>query len=93
MERYIKSHPKTLQGYFIHFHNSSLRACCQTILFLLLESSHNETGLQPVSDEGLDEVKLTSHSGLADTVAEHCIVEGQFSLPTCSKPREENSVT
>lgn len=39
-----------------------------------------------MSDEGLDEVKLTSHSGLADTVAEHCIVEGQFSLPTCSKP-------
>ena len=66
-------------------------------MFLLLESSHNETGLQPVSDEGvdegLDEVKLTSHSGLADTMAEHCIVEGQFSLPTCSKPREENSVT
>ena len=24
MERYIKRHPETLQGYFIHFHNSSL---------------------------------------------------------------------
>ena len=41
------------------------------ILFLLLESSHNETGLQPVSDEGIDEVKFINHSGLADTMSVH----------------------
>lgn len=48
-------------------------------MFLLLESSNNETGLHPVSDEGVDEIKSINHSGFVEmTFVSFAIAEGQL---------------
>lgn len=49
------------------------------IVFLLLESRNNGTGLQAVSDERIGEVESINHAGFTDTIAvSFAIVEGQL---------------
>lgn len=48
-------------------------------MFLLPESSNNETVLQPVSEEEMNEVKPINHSGPAEMIAvSFATVEGQL---------------
>lgn len=54
-------------------------------MFLLPESSNNETVLQRLSEEGMDEVKSINHSGLAEMIAmSFAVLEGQLPFQSVS---------
>lgn len=58
-------------------------------MFLLPESSNNETVPQLLSEEGMDEAKSINHSGLAMIAVSFAFVEGQLPFqPVASRAKK-----